>query len=139
MPTNKATLLSLDIGERRIGTALADSVCRLATPLVTLQVDGLELVRLQRLLFEHDVTELVVGFPRNMSGDETQQTEAIKLFSKRRLEAFGMPLHFQDESLTSVKAEQELESRKKPYSKGDVDSLAATFILQDYMEATYGY
>jgi len=119
--------------------ALADSIGRLAAPLGTLQVDGLELVRLQRLLFEHDVTEFVIGFPRNMSGEQTQQTKAIEQFTKRRLEGFGMPLHFQDESLTSVKAEQELEARRKPYRKDDIDALAATFILQDYMEANYGY
>jgi putative Holliday junction resolvase len=139
MLINKATLLALDVGERRIGVALGDSIGRLAAPLTTLQVDELELVRLQRLLFDHDVSELVVGLPRNMSGEETQQTNIIKRFVTRRLLGFGMPIRFQDESLTSVKAEQELESRKKPYSKSDVDALAATFILQDFMEAMYGY
>ena len=40
----------------------------------------------------------------------------------------------QDEALTSVKAEEELKDRKSPYEKGDIDSLAATYILQDYIE-----
>lgn len=139
MTTNKETLLGLDIGERRIGVAVGDSIGRLATPLTTIDVDGLELVRLQRLLLEQGATSLVVGLPRNMSGEETQQSEAVRRFVTRRLTAFELSLSYQDESLTSVKAEQELASRKKPYQKGDIDALAATFILEDYMEAHYGY
>lgn len=132
-------MLGLDIGERRVGVAMGDSIGRLATPLTTVTVDGLEVVRLQRLMLEHDVTDIVVGLPRNMSGEPTKQTEAIRETVSRRLAGFGLPLHFQDESLTSVAAERELEKRKKPFTKGDIDALAATYILQDYMEATYGY
>jgi putative Holliday junction resolvase len=87
----------------------------------------------------HDATELVVGLPRNMSGEPTKQTELVRQFVVRRLAGFELPMHFQDESLTSVKAEQELQQRKKPYVKGDVDALAATYILDDYMEDTYGH
>lgn len=135
----KDVLLGLDVGERRIGVAMADSIARLAAPLTTLEVDGLEIVRLQRFMLEYDVTQLVVGLPRNMSGEPTQQTESVKTFVKRRLAAFGLPTHFQDESLTSVQAERELKQRGKPYTKGDIDALAATLILQDYMEATRGH
>jgi putative Holliday junction resolvase len=139
MTANKAVLLGLDVGERRIGVAIADSIGRLASPLTTLDVDGLELVHLQRLMLEHDATELVVGLPRNMSGEPTKQTELVRQFAVRRLDGFELPMHFQDESLTSVKAEQELQQRKKPYAKGDIDALAATYILEDYMEGTYGH
>ncbi len=135
MTANKDVLLGLDVGERRIGVAIGDSIARLASPLTTLEVDGLEMVRLQRLQLEHDVTGLVVGLPRNMSGEPTAQTDYVKQFAVRRLSAFELPLSYQDESLTSVKAEQELQARKKPFSKGDIDALAATYILQDYMEA----
>lgn len=139
MTENKRVLLGLDVGERRIGVAVGDSVGRLSSPLTTLTVDGLEIVRLQRLMLENDVTDIVVGLPRNMSGEETAQTELVRQFAVRRLGGFSQPVHFQDESLTSVKAEQELTNRKKPFAKGDVDALAATYILDDYMEATYGY
>ena len=139
MKENKHVLLGLDVGERRVGVSVGDSIGRLASPLTTLNVDGLEMVRLQRLLLEHDATDLVVGLPRNMSGAKTQQTELVEEFTTRRLSGFGLPVHFQDESLTSVAAEQELEKRKKPFTRGDVDALAATYILQDYMEARYGH
>lgn len=139
MTTNNEVLLALDVGERRIGVARADSIGRIATPLTTLDVDGTEVVALQRLLLENEATGLVVGLPRNMSGESTKQTALVQQFVQNRLRAFELPIAYQDESLTSVAAEQELQKRKKPYQKGDVDALAATYILQDYMEATYGY
>jgi len=139
MTVSNDVLLALDVGERRIGVARADSIGRIAAPLTTVDVDGTELVVLQRLLLENDVAGLVVGLPRNMSGEPTQQTQLVQQFVQNRLQAFDLPVAYQDESLTSVAAEQELQKRKKPYQKGDVDALAATFILQDYMEATYGY
>ena len=137
--TNKRTLLALDVGERRIGVAVADTMGRIASPLTTLDVDGLEIVSLQRLLLEHGADELVVGLPRNMSGEPTQQTEAVKEFVIRRLLGFEVPVAYQDESLTSVLAERELKQRGKPYTKADIDALAATLILQDYVEARYGH
>lgn len=139
MTVTNDVLLALDVGERRIGVARADSIGRLAAPLTTITVDGTEIVALQRLMLENDATKLIVGRPRNMSGEPTKQTEAIEQFVQNRLRGFEMPIAYQDESLTSVAAEQELQKRKKPYQKGDVDALAAALILQDYMEATYGY
>ena len=139
MTESKRVLLGLDVGERRIGVAIGDSIGRLGSPLATLDVDGLELVKLQRLMLEHEVSELIVGLPRNMSGEPTLQTEAVRQFVLRRLAGFEIPVHFQDESLTSVKAESELTARKKPFARGDVDALAATYILDDYMEVTYGH
>ncbi len=127
-------LLGLDIGERRIGVALADSTLRIATPLTTLIVDGTELVRLQTLLLEHGITDLVVGLPRNMAGQETAQSKRIKEFASYRLQAFGLPIIFQDESATSVMAEERLKDRKKPFHKATIDAEAATIILQDYIE-----
>ncbi|MCX6728115.1 MAG: Holliday junction resolvase RuvX, partial [Candidatus Saccharibacteria bacterium] len=45
-----------------------------------------------------------------------------------------VPTHLQDEALTSVKAEEELKSRGMPFEKGDIDALAATYILQDFLD-----
>ena len=139
MAATKDTLLGLDVGERRIGVAIADTIGKTAMAVTTLQVDGTEMVRLQRLMFERDVTAFIVGLPRNMSGEKTQQTTYIEDFVIRRLAGFDMPVHFQDESLTSVQAEQELKRRGKPYAKADIDSQAAAIILQDYLEADHGH
>lgn len=138
MTLAKHNLLGLDVGERRIGVALADSIGRIASPLTTLLVDGTEIVRLQTLLLEHDITDIVVGLPRNQSGQETAQSEGVRKVVKRRLEAFGLPIALQDESITSVIAEDRLKARKKPYDKAAIDAEAAAIILQDYLEAHYG-
>lgn len=134
----KHVLLALDVGEKRIGVAIADSIGRLAAPLTTLEVDGTEVIRLQRLLLGHEITHLVVGLPRNMQGEETAQSQLIRQFVKLRLQALGLPISFQDESLTSVAAETALTGRKRGFTKADIDAHAATLILQDYLDAHYG-
>ena len=55
----------------------------------------------------------------------------------KKLVDIGPKIEFQDESLTSVIAEQQLISYKKPYTKGDIDAQAAAIILQDYIESHY--
>lgn len=130
----REVFLALDIGEKRIGVAIADSIGRLASPLTTLAADGTEVVRLQGLILEHDITALVVGLPRNLSGEETAQSQRIREYVRLQLEGFRLPITFQDESLTSVMAEEHLSHRKKGYAKSDIDSHAAAIILQDYLD-----
>lgn len=122
------------MGERRIGIAIGDTDLRMAQPFTTLTVDGTEVVRLQGLLIKHDIAGLVVGLPRNASGQETAQSQWARAYVDQQLAAFNLPIHFQDESLTSVIAEQQLSSHKKHYSKADIDSYAAAIILQDYLD-----
>jgi putative holliday junction resolvase len=126
--------LALDVGEKRIGAAVGDSSVRLAMPFETIDVDGKELERIARLVIDEDVDTIVVGYPRNQSGDATQQTAYVEAFAAK-LADMGPNIVFQDESLTSILAQQRLESYKKPYQKADVDALAAAMILQDYIES----
>ena len=79
----------------------------------------------------------MVGYPRNQSGEPTQQTAYVEQFVEA-LQPVDATIKYQDESLTSIKAEDILKKRKKPYEKGDIDALAASLILQDYLEETYG-
>jgi len=80
---------------------------------------------------------IVVGYPRNQQGEATAQTKYVENFVER-LKDFDKEIIFQDESLTSVLAEQQLISHKRPYTKGDIDSQAAAIILQDYLELHHG-
>jgi putative holliday junction resolvase len=68
-----------------------------------------------------------------MDGQETQQTRDTERFVSLLRDKTGLTVHMQDEALTSQKAEAELQARHKPYQKGDVDALAATYILEDYL------
>lgn len=123
-------LIGLDVGERRVGVAIANSVARLPRPLTTLLNSENIWLELQQLIKSESVNLVVVGLPRNLSGDDTAQTLYAREFGGK-LE--GVEVVFQDEALTSRKAEQELRDRGKPYEKGDIDSLAATYILEDYL------
>lgn len=125
--------LALDVGEKRIGVAVGDDNVRIAVPFDTIDVDGKELERIARLVITEDIDTVVVGYPRNQSGEPTAQTQYVENFAKR-LEDIAPSLVFQDESLTSVLAEQQLKAHKRPYSKGDIDAHAAALILHDYLE-----
>lgn len=127
-------LMALDVGSARIGVALADDAVRIAIPFTTVLVDGDELRHLADITIKQSIDTLVIGYPRNQSGEPTAQTEAVKMFAKQLVD-FGPEIIFQDESLTSVTAEQRLRSRGKPYDKVDIDMEAAVLILQDYLES----
>lgn len=128
--------LALDVGEKRIGVAAADSSTKLAYPLTTIEVDGQELKALEKLIDDEAVSELVVGYPRNLQGEPTQQTAFVEAFVSN-IAFLGLPIVYQDESLTSVAAEKHLASTKRAYSKADIDSYAAAIILTDFIEANY--
>lgn len=130
--------IALDVGERRIGVAQADSETRFPFPVGTVDVDGLEMDRLREIITEIQPASIVVGYPRNQSGEPTKQTKFVEIFAAS-LEYLQVPIVFQDESLTSVLAEEYLKRQKKPYTKADIDSHAATIILGDYIEQTYGH
>ncbi len=127
-----ARIVSLDVGAKRIGMASANVVARLATPMETLAVSESVIEDIKKILARETACQLVIGLPRGMQGQETQQTEAIKLFADQLAKRITVPISFQDETLTSVKSETEL-AKKGSYAKGDVDALAATYILEDYL------
>lgn len=126
-------LLGLDVGAARIGVALADTVVRIAVPTDFIEVDGSEIAAIAKLVISNDIRTIIIGYPRNQSGEATQQTAYVQEFSEK-LKDLDANIVFQDESLTSVMAEQRLTARRKNYTKGDIDSEAAAIILQDYME-----
>jgi putative Holliday junction resolvase len=136
MPISK-TLIALDVGEKRIGVALADTGVRIAVPYDTIEVDGDEIKSIIELVEREQASIVVVGYPRNQSGLPTLQTVFVERFVER-LEDLDAEIIFQDESLTSVIAEDQLKAHKRPYTKGDIDAQAAAIILQDYVEEKYG-
>ncbi len=125
-------IMGLDIGEQRTGVALANSVANIATPLTTISQPDL-IQRVKQLIDEHEVSTLVVGLPRNLSGHETSQTQYVQQIAHELEKQVKIPIHFIDEAATSIRAEDELKLRKKPYRKEDIDMLAATYILEDFL------
>lgn len=125
--------LALDVGEKRIGIAAGDGTVKIAVPMETVEVDGNELRAIAKYIAREEADVVVVGYPRNQSGEPTAQTAFVEAFVEQ-LKAFAPHIVFQDESLTSVLAEQRLKGLKKPYTKADIDAHAAALILQDYLE-----
>lgn len=133
---NKAvSLIGLDVGEKRIGVALADTSVRIAVPIDTIDVDGSEIDSIAKIVEREAAQTIVVGYPRNQSGESTAQTKLVEAFASKL--SGTAEVVFQDESLTSVMAEDRLKAHNKPYSKADIDAQAAAIILQDYIEANY--
>lgn len=133
LATSPATLLGLDVGSRRIGVAVARADVRIAQPLCTLDAVDAPLERIASLADEHQAGLIVVGWPRGLDGQTTDQTRTVEAFVTELKAKLSLPVELQDEALTSQKAETELTQRGKPYDKADVDALAATFILEDYL------
>lgn len=130
--------MALDVGERRIGVALADDQVTIAIPYDTLDVDGTEIDQIVRIARFEEIDTLVVGYPRNQSGEPTAQTAFTEAFVRRLPLDFTPRVVYQDESVTSLQAEHRLKEQKKPYTRGDIDKVAASIILQDYLEARRG-
>lgn len=128
-------VIALDVGDRRIGVALTSLEARLPTPLLTIDrhepMDVFEHIKL--LVLEHGVETIVVGLPRGLDGQETAQTTATRLFAEDLKKRLGVTVALQEEAGTSVQAKEELRAKKQPYDKGDIDKLAAAYILQDWL------
>ncbi len=132
-------LIALDVGTKRIGVAKADSTVRIAVPYAAVEVDGTEFQKIASLARAWDIKSFVLGMPRNAQGEETEQSRYVRQFAERLKKSIPeAKICFQDESLTSVEAEKRLKGRKKGYKKGDIDSEAATIILQDFLEQHVG-
>ena len=142
---DRTIILGLDVGMRRIGVAWGDSEVRLASPLEPVLNDGDALDKLVKLIVRMNVSTVVVGLPRNNDGVETKQSEYSRQFTDDLVDAMAsqsvddVDVVMQDESLTSIEAEDMLKRDKRHYNDrmlrdGTLDSQAAVIILTDYLE-----
>jgi putative Holliday junction resolvase len=125
-------IMALDYGAARIGVAVASSIARLPRPLTTLATSPEVYQQIAQLVQQESVGLVVVGLPRTMDGGYSQQTYAAEAFAKQLGTVLSVPIEMADETLTSVDAEAELGNRR--YEKGAVDALAATYILERYLQ-----
>lgn len=133
MQNPNARIVALDVGHKRIGVASANVVARLASPVTTLIVDETINQRIIDLLAAQTAMALVIGLPRNLQGDDTDQTRIVREFGEALRQQITIPVYWQDEALTSHTSEERLKNSKKPYAKEEIDSLAAAQILEDFL------
>lgn len=144
------SLLGIDLGERRIGLALADGEGARARPLSTLRravSPDRDAAALAALVAAHQVGELVIGLPLEASGAEGRQSAITRAWAAAIANLVDVPLTFRDERLTSHVAESRLGPMKRGRSGGPpsktqrdayrarVDREAAAIILQDELDA----
>jgi putative Holliday junction resolvase len=133
--------MALDIGERRIGVAISDPDCRVATPHSVLDARAPELEqRIRRLLDDYEVARVVVGLPLTLEGTEGPQAAHVREAVARLEAAVPVPIEFFDERLSSVQARRSLSESgmSERQMRGRVDMIAASLILQSYLDARRG-
>ncbi len=132
-------VLGLDVGLRRIGLAVSDSLGITAQGLETLQRRNKrqDFEKLRTIVENYGITGFVVGYPLRMSGVEGRQAEKIKQFAEELGRRFHLPVHLWDERLTSAEANRILRESEVSIQRraAAVDRMAAVLILQSWMEA----
>ncbi len=132
-------LLAIDYGRRRCGIAVTDPLRIVATGLTTVATAGLnEFVK--KYVAEEQVDAIIVGLPRTVQGEESESMRYIRPGIQRLRQALpGVKVEFFDERFTSVLAHRSmLDSGMKKMQRRDkavVDEIAATIILNDYLQS----
>jgi len=136
-------LLAVDWGERRIGLSLSDESQRLAQPLTTLTRRAgkrFPMRQLRTLLEQHAVAGVIVGLPLDEQGEEGAPARAARELAAAIGRQTGRPVELWDERMTTARALQAVREMggSARGRKGDVDALAATLLLQHYLDARRG-
>ena len=133
--------LGVDFGTKRIGLAVSDPTNTVATPLETLvRREGRRppYAKIVDLAVTHEVGQLVVGLPLDLSGKENEWCAEVRSMAARLGERADVPVAFVDERLTSVRAERALRAagltRSKHREMSRVDAAAAQLILQAWLD-----
>lgn len=138
-PSTRPRVLGLDVGSKRIGVAVSDPLWITAQGLETIHRKSkkADFEQFDAVIREYQVAEIVVGYPLHLSGTEGNQSQKMQIFADDLRKRFGIPVHLWDERLTSSQANRLLrESEVSLKRRGKaVDRMAATLILQSWMEA----
>jgi putative Holliday junction resolvase len=133
----RGRVMALDVGERRVGVAMSDLSQTLASPYATLQAHPQAILfkKIQQLITNEEVVALVVGLPISLNGQEGPQAQRIRQFIEAIVESVTIPLHTCDERYTTAEAQRMMiEAGLRPEQrKAKIDEVAASIILQDYL------
>ena len=128
--------LAIDLGDRRTGLALCDSQETICSPYTVLQARDRLCLRISEIITEERIEALVIGLPLNMDGSEGSQAKKVHEFIKELSQTVSLPIHLQDERLSSFSARGKLTemglNQKK--QKGRLDAIAAAEILQAFLD-----
>jgi len=138
-PGLRPRVLGLDVGSKTIGLAVSDPLGITAQGLETIRRKNkrTDLAQLAKVIKDYAVVEIVVGYPLRLSGATGTQSEKMQVFAEELRKKFALPVHLWDERLTSSQANRLLRDSEVSIKKRGqaVDRMAATLILQSWMEA----
>ena len=131
-------ILGLDFGEKRIGVAVSDELGLTAQGVSTIVRKNNRQVmdELRQLINRYDAKQILVGYPLRLDGSEGIQCEKVNRFAGFLETALGLPVIKWDETLSTKEAEEILRESDVHWKKRRqvVDKLAATLIVQDYLD-----
>lgn len=132
--------LAIDYGMKRTGLAVCDAGETIASPLAVVQGRKDLIERIKRIVVSEGIGAIVVGLPLNMDGSEGPQAKLVQAFARELGRHIQIPIHLQDERLSSFEAEQKLQELglTRGKKRDRLDALAAADILQAFLDQKTG-
>ena len=131
-------IMGLDVGDKTIGVALSDPMFLIANPLETIKRKkaSLDINRLVELINEYDIEKIVVGLPKNMNNSIGPQSMKVMSFVDLLKKQTDREIVYQDERMTTLQSERVLIDMdvRRENRKEHIDKIAASFILQTYLD-----
>jgi len=131
-------ILGLDIGEKRIGVAMSDTLGILASPLTQINKTGNQaaIEAILDLVRQHGVERIIAGLPYSLDGDLGPQAQRVENFLRKLSEHLDIPVETWDERYTTVAAEGKMIEAgvRRDKRKKRIDAVAAALILQEYLD-----
>lgn len=134
------SLLAFDFGLARVGVAIGHTLTGVATPLCVLHSrdEKPDWEGIGKLIIEWQPKRLIVGMPTYLDGRKSEMTQRTERFCRQLEGRYALPVETVSEQLSSREAEQRLKQvrqsgRRKKVTKGEIDQLAATIILESWM------
>lgn len=135
-------IMGLDYGSKTVGVAISDPTGTIATGIEIIRRKDENhlrqtLARIEELIEEYEVTQIVLGLPKNMNNTEGRRVELTMEFKDKLERRTALPVHMYDERLTTVIADKTMMEQgvRRENRKEYVDKIAATIILQDYLSS----
>lgn len=134
-------IMGLDFGSKTVGVAISDPLLLTAQGKEIIRRDRPDklrktLARIEELISENEVEEIVLGLPKNMNDTEGERVAKTGEFKEMLERRTGLSVHFWDERLTTVAADRYMMEAgiRREERKNYVDEIAAVFILQGYLD-----
>ncbi|EPT8105465.1 TPA: Holliday junction resolvase RuvX [Streptococcus pyogenes] len=137
-------IMGLDVGSKTVGVAISDPLGFTAQGLEIIKINEEKaefgFTRLEELVKQYQVEQFVIGLPKNMNNTNGPRVDASITYGNHIEHLFGLPVHYQDERLTTVEAERMLIEQadiSRGKRKKVIDKLAAQLILQNYLNRNF--